>query len=379
VNDRAALRRERKIVGITCVVAVLAVLAATLWPFNPVPPNGVRWLTQGNGIAFDGAGLVVSESALNSAERGPGPCSLEILLKPADTESFYTILNFYTPSNPKQFLVRQWMDDLAMSHDVVDANNKLRRTKSDVDHVFQVGKLLLLTIVSGPNGTFVYANGQLAQAVPRFNISSKDLSGQIILGSSAVDNEPWPGEVGGLAIYSSELTPTQVLKHFEDWTGDARVDPSDAGGAVVLYSFTERTGRKIHSALGSGPDLEIPKSFTVPHKALLASPMKEFQASWSYVKYVLLNIAGFVPLGLVFCLYFASRHSRGKAILLTILAAGTLSFIIEVLQAFIPQRVSGVTDIITNTLGAAIGATLARPDAVRWLLERLARNRHATV
>ncbi len=379
LNNQLASAREKKILGIVCIIAITAVLAATLWPFNPSPTNGVRWLADANGIAFDGAGLVMSNSPLYLAESGPGPCSLEILLRPADTQSFYTILNFYTPSNPKQFLVRQWTDGLLVSHDVVGANNQVRRTKFDVDHTFQVGKLLLLTIVSGPNGTVVYSNGQLAQAFPRFNISSKDLSGQIILGSSAVDYEPWPGEVRGLAIYSTELTPAQVFKHFEDWTRGPRVDPSDGDGPVALYYFAERTGHEIHSTVGSGPDLEIPKSFTVPHKAVLASPVKEFQANWLYVKDVLLNIGGFVPLGFVLCLYFASMYSRGKAILLTIFAAGALSFAIEVLQAFIPRRVSGTTDIITNTLGAAIGATVARPGMVLRFLGRLRRNRHAPV
>jgi VanZ family protein len=379
VNSQLKSAREKRILGIVCSIAITAVLAATLWPFNPFPPNRVRWLTGANGITFDSRGLVVSKSRLNAADRASGPCSLEVLLRPADTESFYTILSFYTPSNPKQFLVRQWTDGLLVSHDVVDTKNEVRRTKFDVDHAFQVGKLVLLTIVSGSNGTVVYANGQLAQVFPRFTISPTDLSGQIILGSSAVEYEPWTGEVRGLAIYSSELTPAQVLKHFEDWNGSVRVDPSDVGGAVALYFFTERRGRDIHNAVVSGPDLEIPKSFTVPHKALLKSPITEFHPSWSYVQDVLLNIAGFVPLGFVFGLYFAPTHSRGKAILLTILAAATLSFTIEVLQAYIPKRVSGTTDIITNTLGAAIGAALARPDAVRRLLERLKRNRHAPV
>ncbi len=378
VNEQSQAARERNILGTVCMVTILAVLAATLWPFNPFPPNGVRWLTEANGIRFDGPGLVMSKSSLDAAASGPGPCSLELLLRPADTQSFYTILSFYTPSNPKQFLVRQWTDGLIVSHEVVDARNDMRRPKFDVDHAFQVGKLVLLTIVSGPNGTVVYANGQVAQAFPRFTISPKDFSGQIILGSSAVDYEPWPGEVRGLAIYLSELTPAQVFKHFEDWTRSAR-EPLNAGGAVALYSFTERTGREIHNGLGSGPDLEIPKSFTVPHKAVLASPIKEFQANWNYVEDILFNIAGFVPLGFVFCLYFASTPSRGRAILLTVLTAATLSFTIEVLQAYIPRRVSGTTDIITNTLGAAIGAVLAGSSAVRRWLERLRINRHASV
>ena len=190
---------------------------------------------EADGIRFDGAGLVMSKSPLHAAASSPGACSLEIFLRPADTESLYTILSFYTPTNPKQFLLRQWTDGLIVSHDVVDAKQKVRRTKFDVDHAFRLGKLLLLTIVSGPSGTVVYTSGQLAQAFPRFNISSKDLSGQMILGNSAVDYEPWRGEVRQLAIYSTELTPAQVFKHFEDWTRGPRVDPSDGGGAVALY------------------------------------------------------------------------------------------------------------------------------------------------
>jgi glycopeptide antibiotics resistance protein len=106
----------------------------------------------------------------------------------------------------------------------------------------------------------------------------------------------------------------------------------------------------------------------------LASPEKEFHATWGYVKDIVLNVAGFVPLGFVICAYLALSRNRCKAIVFTIFGAGMLSLAIEVLQAYIPRRVSGTTDIITNTLGATLGAALARPGPVRRFLGLLSRD-----
>jgi hypothetical protein len=368
VNNELQAARETKLLGIVCGVAIIAILVGTLWPFDPFPENGVRWLPETGGIGFDGAGLVLSKVPLRAAETTVRQsCALELLLRPAGIESSYTILSFYTPQNPRQFLVKQWTDGLLVSHDVLDAKNRMKRTKFDVDHAFQLGKLILITIVSGPNGTIVYTNGLKAKVFPRFTIWQSELSGQIVIGTSPIDYEPWPGEVRGLAIYSRELTPSEVFSHYKGWINRSGIDPSDVN-RVALYPFSERTGREIRNAVVSGPDLEIPKHFAVPHKALLASPLKEFKASWGYVKDILLNIMGFVPPGFVGCAYLALTGSRRKAILCTTLVAGMLSFVIEVLQAYLPQRVSGTTDIITNTLGAAIGAGLARPGAVRTIL-----------
>lgn len=365
--------RKKKRLAILCWIAVAAVLAATLWPFNPFPPNQVRWLREADGIAFDGAGLVISKAPLAVESTLSQACSLEILLRPATVTSLFTILDFYTPNNPEQFLVRQWMDGLLVSHDIVDAKGKVKRKKFDVDHAFQSGQLLLITMVSGPTGTTIYTNGRVAQVFPRFTISPRELAGQIVLGASSVNYGPLAGEVRGLAIYSTGLTAEQVLNHYERWTGRPEPippAPPDLSGAIAYYSFSERAGREIHNAAVSAPDLEIPKHFSVPHKAMLTSPVKEFQANWDYVKDVVFNVAGFVPLGVIFCTYFALGRSRGQAILCATLAGGTLSFTIEVLQAYIPQRVSGMTDIITNTLGAAIGALLARPSVIRRFLVR---------
>src|SRR5437588_10523215 len=94
-------------------------------------------------------------------------------------------------------------------------------------------------------------------------------------------------------------------------------------------------------------------------------------ANSTYVTDLLTNIAGFAPLGLIGSAYLSWTRSRWKAIVFATVACGMLSFVIEVLQYYIPRRGSGMTDIITNTLGAALGAMLVEAGAVRRALAHL--------
>ncbi len=370
-NDKLHTVREKNRLGILCGIAIIAVLIGTLWPFNPFPPNRISWLPEANGIRFGGPGLVVSKAPLRAQGAEPGiACSLELLVRPASIESSYTILSFYAPDNPRQFLVRQWTDGLLVTHDIVNAQHKIKRTKFDVDHAFQQGKLLLLTIASVPSGTVVYLNASQAQVFSRFTISQSELLGQIVIGTSPVDFQPWSGELRGLAIYSKELTAAEVSRHYKNWIGGRGVNPPDLDGTIALYAFTERAGHEIRNAVGSGPSLEIPECFGIPHKAMLTSAVKEFEANRRYVTDVLLNIGGFVPLGFIICAYLSLTRTGRRAFLSAALAGGILSFVIEILQAYIPQRVSGTTDIITNTLGTALGAMLARSSMVHAILGR---------
>jgi hypothetical protein len=366
VNDESKALVEKKRIGIFCVVAIAAVLFGTLWPFNPWPANKVSWLAAANGLRFEQSGVVLSEAPLRPAQENS--CSLELLLRPASVGVSDTILAFYVPNNPKQLLVRQWTDGLLVNHEFVDANGKPRGIKFDVDHAFQAGKLLLLTMVFGPNGTVVYRNASQAQSFPRFVISPSELSGQIVMGTSPVDYRPWLGEISGLAIYSRALSAAEVSRHYAQWTSGDTSTPPDLDGAVARYEFNERAGREVHSAVLSGPTLVIPGSFNVPHKAMLTSAVKEFDPSRQYVEDVVENIVGFTPLGAILCVYFSFTRPRSLAILYATMIGGVLSFVIEVLQAYIPGRVSGTTDIITNTLGALVGAAIARADWTRSLL-----------
>jgi VanZ like family len=90
--------------------------------------------------------------------------------------------------------------------------------------------------------------------------------------------------------------------------------------------------------------------------------------SWGYYKNVMINIGGFVPLGFRFCTYFSSMRRLDRAVIATIVFGAVVSFTIEVLQAFLPTRDSGIAEVITNTLGTGMGALLYDREFVWTLL-----------
>ena len=375
MNDKLSALPEKRRIGILCVIAIFAVLFATLWPFNPWPANQVTWLPDSDGLRFGRDGVVVSKTPLDLPQEMPAgqSCSIELLLRPANFERSDIILSFYLPQNSTHLLILQWQDLLMVTHDSKDAQGQIRHTVIGARHAFQIGKLVLVTITSGPNGSILYLNATPAQTSNRFTISLNELAGQFILGTTPVEHRQWTGEIRGLAIYAKQLTPAEVLSHYAAWTAPdpfnhGPLNPADTGAAIARYAFSERSGREVHSAVPPGPMLEIPASFDVPHKAMLRSAFKEFDPSRHYLYDVLENVAGFIPLGAILCVYFSLTHPRSKAVLYATLIGGSLSLTIEVLQAFIPRRTSGMTDIITNTLGALIGAAITNPNLVRKIL-----------
>ncbi len=100
----------------------------------------------------------------------------------------------------------------------------------------------------------------------------------------------------------------------------------------------------------------------------LERPWDEFRPDLNYLKDICINVAGFVPLGFFFyaCLSLLRRAHNPATI--TIVLGFAVSLTIEVLQAFLPTRDSGMTDLITNTLGTAIGVMAFRNKGVQTVL-----------
>ena len=347
---------------ILCFAAVLAVLAATLWPFNPFPRNGVTWL-EAAGLKFNTDSLVVSAAPLTAPESISDSYTLELYVRPSTVRGSHTILGFYCPDRPSQLLVRQYFDGLLLTHDARIEHDPTRTIKFDVDHVFSRNKLVQIAISSGHTGTVVYVDGKLAERIPTFRISRDELFGEIVIGTSPITYHTWTGEMNGLAIYRRELRPVDALQHYKNSIdANGNVDLIDA---LASYRFNEGAGNVVRNEVGSGPNLQIPGTFSIPHKQFLRSPASEFRFDSNYAADLISNIVGFVPLGIIVCAYLLWSQPNARAIMLTTIACGSLSLLIEILQFYVPRRGSGITDVLTNTLGAAIGALLLQVGLIR--------------
>ncbi len=338
----------RKMIGAICVTILCGLLAAGLWPFNPFPRNDVNWLRDGDGLRFGPHGTIFSTHRfeLPRSDR-ESFCTLEILLEPASgyVKNSVTILAFHNPDNPLQFGVMQDRDELVVIGDYP----------------------------SGPKGTAAYRNGAFVDSSSGFGLSCKNFSGQLVIGNSPIAYEPWQGKLHGIAIYNQELSPELILRHYETWTQNPRLGGIQNNCLLALYSFGERSGRIIHNSIGSEPDLYIPETFEILYKRILAPPWKEFSPDLSYVWDVLINVGGFIPFGFFLYAYLTWDRQWNRAAVLTILLGAMISVAIEILQGFIPSRMSGVTDIMTNTLGTGIGVMFWRWQSVQVLTTRLRR------
>ncbi len=102
--------------------------------------------------------------------------------------------------------------------------------------------------------------------------------------------------------------------------------------------------------------------------ATLPDVIRQWPRYWTVFD-AIVNVIGYMPLGLliVFALYPWCR--RGWSVLLATLAGILLSALMEGVQAFLPTRVTSLLDFITNASGALLGA-IAGALLIPLLLEK---------
>jgi hypothetical protein len=342
-----------------CAAVVCVVLSLGLWPFHS-PKNDVTWLGNRNGLRFGRFGTVVSSSALEkTSSEGATSGSIEVWLQPRGIWDNSAFLAFYSVGNPHQFSLRQFNGGLKLQAQLRDGPRDEKAAILYVPDTFRKSAPVFLTITSGKHGTAVYADGVASKTAPQVRLFPKELLGRFVVGDSPGQTDSWSGQLFGLAIYRKELTATQVLSHYQTWTQKGRPGIADDERNLGLYLLGERTGSIAHDYARSGVNLYIPEKYAVIDQIFLEPFWKEFSMSRSYWSAVVKNIVGFVPFG--FCFYAClSAHKLRRPALATVILGAFVSLTIEVTQAYLPTRDSGMSDIFTNTFGTYIGVITGR-------------------
>lgn len=346
--------------GALCACVLCLILTAGLWPFC-APKNDVEWLKSGDGLKFGRYGSVVSSGAIRGGNQSSASGTLEVWLEASRSESSSTILSFDESAHPGEpFSLHQFGNSLVIRRNNVDPNGISRTALFTVDGLFQRNKQpVFVGITLNERGMSVWVNGAVAKSFP-LSGTWNDLTGRIVLANSPTASNSWAGKITTLAIYQQELTASRIAADYANSRANRKLILERDETAVALYLFNEHEGTVAHNSLDAATDLVIPTRYFVLHPEFMRTPWTEYRRSWGYWEDVVINIAGFTPFGFFVFAYLALLQGGKHPAALTVGLGLLTSLSIELLQAFLPTRDSGMTDLITNTLGTAIGVMICR-------------------
>jgi hypothetical protein len=341
----------------TALLATVAgILIAGLWPFNFRPQNGVKVLP-GEGIRIYRYGQILSTEPWHIKNQ-TSQFSVEFWFRPAGTGYGYDSPVFSLSSpGVVNFAVGQSGRDLYTAVLIPDANRDAVLRKLWLDGACASNRPLLVTVVSSAEGVAVYLDGHATRSFP-VSVSARTLSGTITLGHTPTGDQPWSGDLFGVALYDRKLNVDEVTHHIEQWRAGKAQELKEQEGAAGLYDLRSASINLVRNLGRYGPDLVVPTTFHARSKHTLGWP-----TTWSSstVADALENIAGFMPVGFLFVMAAGgiTRRSLARVSIAAVSAAALLSLSIELLQVYLPSRDSSLADLLTNILGAALGSALA--------------------
>jgi len=337
--------------GLLSLGLFVCIVMVGLWPFGS-PRNRVEWLRDKHGLRFYGPSSLLSVKPVEFGLSEASPVVLELRLRPFAIRQSGTLISFYNSATRGSFSISQQQDDLELR---LDSKSETRRVY--FDGAFRFGDSQQLTLTFDTRGTRLFADRIEIQPSLPFSVRPANLTGRLVIGDAPTSHHSWRGELTALRLYQA-LTSCGVA----GW--HCSLPRFNSFRTVLRYSFNEGAGRLVHDRAGDN-DLVIADRYTLLDQISLQMPWKEYRASWTYFEDAAINIAGFVPFGFALRVYIARRFHIASAAAVTIGAGAALSATIEFLQSYLPTRDSGITDLIMNTAGAALGTSI-------WRLSRLA-------
>lgn len=357
----------RNVLWILCASMFIVILFFGLKPKGYRFINQVKWKKQCNGIVFSNLGMIYSQKTLGSLGITD---SITIIadLKPASDSQCFRFLTVIDSLGNEQFFVSQWKKNMFIA---LYCAGKDQPVKVDISDAISEDTVRRVAFGIGC-GTLWIGSSHIKKVnlkeIPGFQPHFEKST--LLVGCSPSGTIPWSGELHRLSLSGNCFIHSEngVSNTFS--AGEAVFDTmctySDA-----TFTFDERSGNRITNRCSAEWDLCIPLFPRIVQYDWFKPLTKN---SFSLSKYgslseifdPIINFLGFIPFGAVICLLVIDfRKSVWTAVFYTTIAAIVTSTSIELVQVFIPTRVSQMLDILLNVSGTCSGAFLVI--VVRWL------------
>jgi hypothetical protein len=350
---------------VALLLILTVMLIVTLYPFNFFPANGVQWLSNEPGLYFNGKGIAYTDKTKTVCETTS--VSVVLLLKERFGSKNWgpnEIFSFYDDLASPPLTVGQWGGHIFLysrfEKNWGDKWYRLFRTK----HRFPRGKPHLVTVTFGDGVKAIYIDGKLddKRRIQIHDAANVVFCGRLIIGNSPTGWHGWWGEVKGLAIYDRVLLPKEIIKHYSVVLQRGMRGLVKTPGCLALYPLDEGKGIMAKSIVGECRRLHVPISRT---PLLLATLFhlrhQDMRVESLTIVDLFINTLFFVPYGFLFSTIIFRKYNTGLLVtfLMVIFTGSFLSFTIEFLQLFLPTRISGITDVFSNTIGTVFGVCVA--------------------
>jgi len=375
--ERNPPRSLSRLLLILLGLVVGIVLYAGLNPQKNPFRNGVSWSVGPEGILFEESGIAYTSLFIGPEQFeafSQSGFTMELAIEiPRPVESgFLFIANFRDGEESSQLLLGQWKTGLIlMNGDDYDHSRRLPRLS--VDLASCLARPVLVTCTSDAGGTRLFVDGELQAEEGDVHLSMPGGSspGRLILGNSVYGKNPWKGRLAGFSLYSRVLSADEIRENHAAWRDTGGFPPPRGEGCEVLVPFDEGRGVVAHDRSGKGREVEMPRKVTFLCRRAFESPFGVSRFDSGFRRDFVINLFGFVPFGFVLMGVIGGwRGKRKIAKIVMVIAAGfILSAGIEYAQSWFPARNSSTLDLMLNTVGTALGASV-------WaILARMAKRR----
>jgi VanZ family protein len=351
------LTLNRQQLAFLFVAILLVILAAGLYPKDSFHQNDLTLYKSNNSLHFEGNGIAYVDNIRNGDSKSRiASFSIEIIFIPENIKKsgYKPLITFHNGDDQQQLAVWQWGDSIIVINDD-DYNYSKKSQRLTAREILNPKRLSRITVTSNTNGTRIFHNGHLLGEKKKWQLQLPGNKKKIhmTVGNSVYGKHGWEGDIISLALYSKALTVEEVSDNIKE-----RLTKRSTRDLILFFDFSDND--KHIKDLSQKQQLVVPNRLITLKKSFFSLPWSNFNPSWPFLADAILNIAGFIPLGatLYIWLVYMRSHPRKYAIASTIILCFLLSFGIETIQAWLPDRRSDLLDLILNTFGAYLGVRL---------------------